>query len=283
MFTTVNKAFVKILDNKGYIISSKKEKQFLPVSEYSQAIYSRGDIFFEIDVDITCNFNQFFFSNNKWHYHTKMVEDIIKDKNIQYRGSILEKFYNTYQPKTFYDLYFASIEPVNLTKEDYTILNENLNEFKYDIWSNVRQRVYMNKVHEYGLLRSHGTQHYGPVSAMKGELELKRLKDTYKSIKEFGHLPEKHGYISGYFLKYRDNYRFIVLDGNHRTAVLSAMKNKKIPVAFQENFPRVIDYNDIENFPHVKNGLFSLNLAKQIFKGYFNEDGLNKARQLGIA
>jgi hypothetical protein len=276
------KAIVNIISKKGYNIVEKTKRNYLPITDYSQAIYSRGDIFFEIDTDIACNFNQFFFGKNNWHYHTKMTENIMVNNNIEYKGSILEKFYSTYKPKTFYDLYFVVNKPKNLTEADYEVLNENLNVYKYDLWSDVRQRVHMDKVHEYGLLRSHGTQHYGPVSNEKGKLELNRLKDTYSSILKHGHNPEAFGFITGYFLKYMSNYRFIILDGNHRTGVLSAMKYDKIPVIFQEKFPRVIDYDDISNFPHVKNGLFSENLAQQIFKSYFEDNGVNKAKKLGL-
>ena len=211
-----------------------------------------------------------------------MVEDIINESDVQYKGSVLEKYYKIYQPKTFYDLYFTVKKPKNLLEMDYKMLFEDLNVYKFDLWSDVKQRVKMDQVHEYGLLRSHGTQHYGPVSHEKGELELKRLKDTYFSICKYGHKPDQFGYITGYFLKYKSDYRFIILDGNHRTAVLCAMKYDKIPVVFVENFPRVVDYNDIPNFPHVKNGLFSENLAKQIFKSYFEDNGIKKADKLGI-
>ncbi|MDQ0256583.1 hypothetical protein J2S74_004005 [Evansella vedderi] len=211
-----------------------------------------------------------------------MVEDIINNGNVKYKGSILEKYYSTYKPYTFKELYFINQKPIISDKQDSRILNENLNYYKYDLWSDERQKVQMDRVHEYGLLRSHGTQHFGPVSIQKGELELQRLKDTYHSILKYGHLPNKFGFISGYFLRYKNRYRFIILDGNHRAAVLCAMGYSKIPVTFQAGSPRIIDYNDIKNFPHVKRGLFSLPLAKQIFKTYFEDDGTKKARNLGL-
>lgn len=278
----INRAFVSFLDKKGYSLVAKTNKQPLNINHYAEAIYSKADICFEIDMEIACNFNQFFFARSGWHYHTKMVETIIEHPDVQYSGSILERFYRTYKPLNFKQLYFVGTDLGDVSESDRIILNENLNEYKYDPWSDRREKVMMNLVHEYGLERWHGTQHFGPVSRQKGELELQRLKDTYNSIMKHGHLPEQYGYVSGYFLKYKDDYRFFVLDGNHRVAVLSALQYDKIPVAFTTHFPRVIDYQDVENFPHVKNGLFSAELVRRIIKTYFEDNGLNKARALGL-
>lgn len=278
----LNLFVAKVLANRGYTLNYKKVKKLLPISDYSEAIYSRGDVYFEIDTRIACNFNQFFFDHRHWHYHTKMVEEIIKNQDAPYEGSILEKYYQTYQPRTFNDLYFYLKKTEVSNRNEAGILKEDLKVYKYDIWSDVRQRVEMDKQHEYGLLRSHGTQHYGPVSTTKGELELQRLRDTYASILKCGHKPEQFGYINGYFLKYQDDYRFFILDGNHRTAVLCAMKYEKIPVTFVENFPRVIDYNDCINFPHIRNGLCSIHIAQQVIRSYFEDNGRGKAQKLGL-
>lgn len=278
----VNKAIIHLFTRLGFHITYKKNKKFIAITDYSQAIYCRGDVYFEIDTRIACNFNQFFFDHRHWHYHTKTVEEIIKNPEIQYKDSILKKFYCTYQPRTFRDLYFLLKEPVHVHGHDEVMLKEDLNQYKYDPWSDVRQEVKMDHKHEYGLLRSHGTQHYGPVSDVKGELELARLKDTYHSIRKEGHQPEKHGFMKGYFLKYKDNYRFMIMDGNHRAAVLCAMKYEKLPVTFVDHFPRVIDYQDIANFPHVRSGLLSENLVRHIFTSYFEDNGVQKAKKLGL-
>lgn len=279
----INRAFISLLDKKGYSLVPKTKKQSLEMSHYSEAIYSKADVCFEVNMDITCNFNQFFFAQDGWHYHTKMVEAIIADDKVEYSGSILEKYYKSYKPLNFKDLYFVGTDVGDLSKSDRTILDENLNEYKYDPWSDRREKVRMNDVHEYGLERWHGTQHFGPVSRQKGELELKRLKDTYRSIIKHGHLPDQYGYMSGYFLKYNDNYRFFIMDGNHRAAVLGALQHSKVPVTFVDHFPRVIDYNDVENFPHVQSGLFSAELVRLIIRTYFEDNGLQKARILGLA
>ncbi len=278
---TVKKSVSKL----GYEISKKNDfKEFLPITNYSDAIYSRKDMFFEVETNITFTPNQFFFSKSNWHYHTKMVEEIIKNNNVQYKGSLLEKYYKVYRPKSLYDFYFITKTPENLSKKDKKTLNEKMNKCEQNSpWSDVRIKVRQGEISEKGLSRSHGVQSYGPVSNTKGQLELKRLRDTYFSIKKNGYVPNMcYGYIRGHFLKCMNDYRFLITRGIHRTAVLAAMKYEKIPVAFETSFPRVIDINDIKNLPQVRNGVFSEYLTKQIFQTYFEENGVNKAKKLGL-
>src|SRR5690606_36927694 len=121
-----NRMVAKLLLNRGYILKYKTTKKYLPISSYSEAIYSRGEVYFEIDTSIACNFNQFFFANRHWHYHTKMTEEIIKNANVQYKGSILERYYNKYQPATFTDIYFTLKNPKVHDQSDVEVLNENV-------------------------------------------------------------------------------------------------------------------------------------------------------------
>lgn len=273
------------LSKMGYtLVKTVPVKKFLSISDYSQAIYSRKDVFFEVETDIICNLTQFYFSSNNWHYQTKMVEELIENPNIKYKDSILRKYYESYRPKTIKDFYFYKNETTQLSKNDHLILNQDINKYKQNSpWCDFRELDNMDDIHEKGLKRFHGIQTYGPVSETKGELELQRLKNTLFSIRNNGFHPNKYdGHITGHFLKYKQHYRFLITGGVHRTAVLSALKYKHIPVTFEPNWPRVIDYYDIDNFPQVKNQTFSEVIAKKIFLSYFEDNGIGKAKRIGI-
>ncbi|MDY0090041.1 MAG: hypothetical protein RBR78_06710 [Flavobacteriaceae bacterium] len=272
----------KLYKNTDYRLQKKEETKGVDIVGYSEAIYIRGKVFFEVETDILCNnVNMLYF--NSWHFYTKACEEMGINSDISYEESVLSKYYNNYQPESLYDLYLLGSEYNNFTEEDIEKLKQvNINEYRYDLWGDCEQKVNMNAVHEYGLLRSHGTQFYGPVSKTKGELEFKRLKEAYFSIRENGFKPSYYGHISGYFLKYKNNYRFIVSDGNHRAGVLCALKYKKISVKFHDYFPRVVDYKDIKNFPLVKKGVYSKRLAKKIFLLHFKDDSLKRAKKLKL-
>lgn len=269
----------------GYTISKRGEEiTYLPISDYSQAIYSRKNILFEVDTDITFTPNQFFFAKSNWHYHTKMVEKIVNHFNVRYKGSLLEDFYLKYQPKTLNDFYFTTKIYEDLDESDLDILNQDITKYKQNSpWSDVRLLEKMDQKHEHGLERFHGIQSFGPVTKEKGELELNRLKSTYKSIYENGYQPDRfEGQIKGYFLKHNNNYRFMITNGIHRTAILAALNFEQVPVMFEPNFPRVIDFNDIKNFPQVRNKVFSVNLTQKIFLSYFEDKGIKKAKKLNL-
>lgn len=277
------KKFIKKSINKvSYINAGEKSNiNFLDITDYSEAIYSRKNIYFNVSPSILFTANQFFFSH--WHYHTMMVKEIIGNNDIEYDGSLLDRYYKSYQPKNLHEFYFINEIPVKIDKKDKKLLKEDINKYRQNApWSDIREPVNIENIHENGLQRSHGTQHFGPVSREKGQYELQRLKNTYKSIKKHGYKPKDYGHIKGHFLKYNNQYRFLITNGIHRTAVLCALGYNPIPVTFEIDFPRVIDFNDVNNFPQVRNGTFSEDLACQIFLSYFNDNGTMKARSLDL-
>lgn len=274
----------KVASRIGYDISKKKPKRYICTDDYSQLFFNTQDVFFDIETSITCSLNQFFFDSNKWHYHTKTVEEIIKKPKIDFKNCSLWEFFGNFQPKSIGDYYCISNENKFFTADEREVLNEDINKFiDNSPWIDERVEVDFDKIQDCGLKRSHGVQFYGPVSVLKGTRELQRLKKTYNSIIKYGFQPNKFdGHIRGYFLKYKNNYRFIVVDGQHRMAVLAALKYSKVPVTFHPLMPRIIEYEKLEDFPLVKNGIYSRKLAKKIFKSYFTEDSVAKARKFGL-
>src|SRR5699024_1394579 len=117
----------------------------------------------------------------------------------------------------------------------------------------------------------------------KGRFEFSRLIRTWESIQRKGYRPTRHsdGEIRGYFLKRGDDYRFMIRAGFHRAAVLSAMGFEHLRVKFKADFPRVIDWADLENWPLVCQGIVEEEVAERIFEQFFIEDGSGKAKNMG--
>jgi len=128
-----------------------------------------------------------------------------------------------------------------------------------------------------------GWQYSGPVSYDMGLEHFKRLKSVYSSVVRFGYRPEESlnnfdVHMKGYFLKRNDEFRFLIVNGTHRMAVLSFLyKNQKykdfVPVTFRMNSPRVIDVANVLEWPQVRNGNISSSDAKIVFDKIF--DGNN--------
>jgi hypothetical protein len=80
----------------------------------------------------------------------------------------------------------------------------------------------------------HGSQFRGPISNINLQREKFRMHSLYEIISKEGYHPEVHGHISGQFIERNGEWLFVVLGGNHRSAVLSALGRTKIPVITTE-------------------------------------------------
>ena len=104
-----------------------------------------------------------------------------------------------------------------------------------------------------------------------------KIRNLINNIFEFGYIPTYQDIIKGYFLIKGDKYRFIVLQGWHRLAVLKALNNKcpgqfkYIPAAidFDRSDIKIASEENIKKWPAIKNGSTSFFDAKEIFSSYF--------------
>lgn len=135
---------------------------------------------------------------------------------------------------------------------------------------------------EHGLGAEHGSSLFGPCSAEKVALEVRRLARLGRSVAEDGYNPDRFGDIHGTFLRMGDEYRFFVRRGNHRAAVLAAQGWDHIPVTLTEDWPRVIDAGDAANWPLVRQRRIGVEAARAIFASYFLLDGTEQYRWLGL-
>ena len=117
-----------------------------------------------------------------------------------------------------------------------------------------------------------GNQSFGPVTSEKLAMETERLTSLLNSLIRSGYHPEgfSQGLISGYFLIRDDQFRFLITEGMHRAAALSAMGISTIRVGIARKRPHIADTADAANWPHVRSGFCSRDLALRIAGRYFN-------------
>jgi hypothetical protein len=125
---------------------------------------------------------------------------------------------------------------------------------------------------EAGLDASHGVSFYGPVSPQKVTLEYERLSGLRRRIVSDGYRPDLFGDVDGYFMLDDGNdFRFFVRGGKHRAAVLASLERKYMPVAFKQDWPRLVRLADSSSWPLVADGTLSENSARAVFLSYFNK------------
>ena len=109
------------------------------------------------------------------------------------------------------------------------------------------------------------------------KMRFQKIKNCIKNIVEFGYIPTAQDIIEGYFLSDGGEYRFIVLQGNHRLAVIKALNSKNplkfnyIPVKFASSRLKfkIASKGNINSWPAVKNGIINISDAREIIDSYF--------------
>lgn len=159
------------------------------------------------------------------------------------RGTVdLKSFYRKYCRESLAALLFPIAESSVLRSLEISRLSDPELELA------VGERVTGSSetVGEVALSRSHGTQHCGPLSDIKLQLEIRLLDSLYNKIRDEGYAPPKDDGIRGYFLVAGDSFAFRLVGGQHRAAVLAALEYEELQVMFDPAFPRVVD---VESLP----------------------------------
>jgi len=248
-------------------VNSKKENL---KASYTESLHER----MYISLKDCTSINGFVFKDG-WHFLVATLEQYEKNPNIKYEETFLARYYDCYQPKNLQESLYGK--------------GSNI-----DIPSLIRHRDPQNApmpwTPMFKLPNKYKTNlaDYGPKdkSSDDGEVRFRRLTKIYDSIKSDGFREELNknviNQIKGVLLKNNNDFRFLVFNGNHRTAALSALGFEKIPFRFVSNYPVIVDIENIDNWPCVKTGFYDRNVAEKIFLHYFEENGVNKAKEWGI-
>lgn len=230
----------------------------------------------EVELEKCRDIQYFSYTTNGWHPFTATIEEHLKNPDKPYNKSILKKFYDAFQPKNRQEQWLEE------EKKSIKPLCQGWPNYPWDLMAKViPKRFFTDLLRERG-----GNQHFGPNSYTFGKDQYKRLINTYKMITMNGYHPEifPDGYVKG-FLQVKDNdYRFIIVEGQHRIAALSLMGVETLYCKFiqEEHHPQIVNYNERDDWKQVKNGLYTREVAERIFIKFFKENGSEKARRLGL-
>ena len=123
----------------------------------------------------------------------------------------------------------------------------------------------------------------GPSSDKFISEEFDRIILLYKKLKKEGYKPMKfpNSFIGGTFLRNENgDYRFIVMQGNHRLSILAHLKYSQVSVRMISQAQKSVKEIDINNWIAVKLGYCSSEDAKKFFNFFFKEKGFQIKRIL---
>jgi len=207
------------------------------------------------------------------HPFTIAVLAAKKEKNRKrHIKKVLTKYYETVKPRHVADVLGLSDAEASVLKqaspwlavhpwEDRTI--EDLKEQRPV--STLRDNQFYGK----NITIEEGWHLFGPVSEDKLDLEATRLEKVLSSIERKGYsVSDTNRNITAMVLvNEKKQCRWIVYDGQHRTAVLAGLGYKKIPVLVQ----KIVERNDVELWPGVQSGDFTIETALKVFDRVFYE------------
>jgi len=219
---------------------------------------------YQLKVAISKIINVIYFDYKKYHPFVITLRQCKKLSNLRYEDSKLYEYYKKFNPQNLSQVMFETDEIESLKHID-----------KYNICLPWRSKIIKIKG-EKGLSINHGCQYFGKVSRDKGLLEFNRIIKLYNLIKKNGYNKKKK--IVGYLLKNDNDYRVIVISGNHRMAVLAAMGNRYIRIKIRNKIP--IELSFIEKWPLVEKNIITKIEAEKIFNRYFQSNGKNKFERI---
>ena len=230
---------------------------------------------FEVDLDACTSFLGFSYSSTGWNPHVATLEEFRENPALTYEQSSLARLHQAYRPATLQDIFLEDVpEPMEPLSE----LPPSRPLFRY-IWAvspALIRKVGGDKPEKAG------HHYFGPISEEKGRAQFDRLVATYRSIESEGFRPERYGPIMGYFIADDTKYRFVVGSGNHRLAALKVLGHTKVPVQLTHTHPAVVHRDRLDTWTVEQGGPFQRDTAYALFDKLLNEDGFQKARNLGV-
>ena len=189
------------------------------------------------------------------------VSEVSLNPDIKLEETSIYKFFNKFKPKNLGEVFFIDYNASNVKNNKLSQLNQYTMFYPWF-------HKYPKKFLVPGM--------FGPKDISFPLIRLIRLKNLINLIKTYGYKPDENDLISGYILKQKKDYRFVITAGAHRASVLKSLNfntDNKIHVKYDDfrvdkNF-FIVNLDDIDLWPGVKSGYMSKVEAEKFFLSFF--------------
>ena len=221
----------------------------------------------EVEMEKCTNPLAFSFGENGWHFIVEYLRELNENPRLPLRDSILYRYHKTYTPASFDELVVSS--------ESNIAFRPGFFRFP---WGDFMKDF----DHRSPEKNRYTTRFCGPSDDKLIEADAKNIVELRASITCSGYNPWKypHDFISGVFLcKDNGDYRFVVLQGNHRVGVMSFLGIKKFQVRCMKNRLSFLCERDVDDWYYVKRRLCSKEDAIKFFNVFFILNGMERAEE----
>jgi len=204
------------------------------------------------------------FGPTGWHHIRKTLEEYDENPLIDFRDTTLYRFLKGFRPTSICDLIDSSAKRCNLPL------------FVYPWGTYSRRGIEASK-------SPLDSRFCGPSSELFISDEFQQILRLYCQLWQTGYRPWSHGngFIQGVFLyRLSGQRRFIVLQGNHRLAILAHLGVEKVQVRSCPGHVTSVREADLERWPLVVEGSCDRGTARDILNLYFNNNGNHILRRI---
>ncbi len=204
------------------------------------------------------------FGDSGWHHIRCTLREYDADRALPARNSTLWKFLSRFCP--------ASISVLAGVADE-----RPLPLFEYP-WGN------FSGAYETGKKDPLRSRFCGPSEPSFIQQEFDRTIALYESMQRTGYRPTTYpnSHIGGTWLLAEDgSRRFVVMQGNHRMAILAHLGLRSIDVRSIAQARSVVRERDLVSWEHVRSGRCSRRHARSVFRYFFENAGWQVARMVG--
>jgi hypothetical protein len=205
------------------------------------------------------------FGGSGWHHIRETLKEIDANRGVQYRNTTLYRFLTLFRPLSISDFVQpAGSQPLPLFVYPWGTFDSG------DVSTSKDPRT---------------SRFCGPSTDQFVADEFDRIVRLYDQLRVTGYRPYAypHSFIGGTWLEAEDGReRFVVLQGNHRLAILAHLGVGSIAVRPIRGRLQRVRARDAAQWPLVRSGQCSLRHALAIFLLFFESDGHHLARRLEL-
>lgn len=222
------------------------------------------------------------FNYGEWQPWVETAKQIIEQspKNIDYQSSVVCRFYEQWSLPLLTDVFSSQISDEKYRNHFLKVFHGNFLPFCDAFPGELEKRIAIstrylesdNRNAGYRLTVDRSINRDGTWTIEKGKIETERLRKLIDSIQTNGYKRswQADGDVLAYALERNHTFKYVIVSGLHRIAVLAALGHQTITLRLFRNV--VVNRHTISSWPLVKQGVYTPDSALAYFNHMFDFD-----------